>query len=92
MRKAGTVPYLRPDGKTQVTFRYENGVPVELTNVVVSTQHSPGINRDNMIRPDLIEQVIKPVIPEQYAEPQQTAKNPRIPASMRRIQRPFSRP
>jgi len=67
VRKAGTVPYLRPDGKTQVTFRYEDGQPVELTNVVVSTQHSPGIDRDNMIRPDLIENVIKPVIPEQFA-------------------------
>jgi len=68
VRKAGTIPYLRPDGKTQVTFRYEDGKPVALTTVVISTQHSPGINRDNMIRPDLIEQVIKPVIPEQYAD------------------------
>jgi len=68
VRKAGTVPYLRPDGKTQVSFRYEDGKPVELTNVVVSTQHNPGINRDNMIRPDLIENVIKPVIPEQFAD------------------------
>jgi len=68
VRKAGTVPYLRPDGKTQVTFRYENGLPVKLENVVVSTQHSPGIDRDNMIRPDLIEHVIRPVIPEQFAD------------------------
>ena len=68
VRKSGAVPYLRPDGKTQVTFRYENGQPVELTNVVVSTQHSPGINRDNMIRPDLIEHVIRPVVPEQFAD------------------------
>ncbi|MEM7092148.1 MAG: methionine adenosyltransferase [Actinomycetota bacterium] len=68
VRKAGTVPYLRPDGKTQVTFRYEDGKPVELTTVVVSTQHNPGIARDSMIRPDLIEQVIKPVIPEQFAD------------------------
>ena len=68
VRKAGTVPYLRPDGKTQVSFRYENGVPVELTAVVVSTQHNPGIDRDGMIRPDLIDQVIKPVIPEQFAD------------------------
>jgi len=68
VRKAGTVPYLRPDGKTQVTFRYENGVPIKLENVVISTQHNPGINRDNMIRPDLIEHVIRPVVPEQYAD------------------------
>jgi S-adenosylmethionine synthetase len=68
VRKAGTVPYLRPDGKTQVTFRYENGVPVKLENVVVSTQHSPGIGRDNMIRPDVIQHVIRPVVPEQFAD------------------------
>ena len=68
VRKAGTVPYLRPDGKTQVTFRYENGMPVALENVVVSTQHSPGIDRDNMIRPDLIEHVIRPAVPEQFAD------------------------
>ncbi|MFT5269589.1 MAG: S-adenosylmethionine synthetase, partial [Acidimicrobiales bacterium] len=68
VRKAGTIPYLRPDGKTQVTFRYENGHPVALENVVVSTQHNPGISRDNMIRPDLIEHVISPVIPEQFAD------------------------
>ena len=67
VRKAGTVPYLRPDGKTQVTFRYENGVPVELTAVVVSTQHNPGIHRDNMIRPDVIENVIRPVVPQDFA-------------------------
>jgi len=68
VRKAGTVPYLRPDGKTQVTFRYEDGMPVALENVVVSTQHSPGIDRDSMIRPDLIEHVIRPVVPEQFAD------------------------
>jgi S-adenosylmethionine synthetase len=51
-----------------VTFRYENGHPVALENVVVSTQHNPGISRDNMIRPDLIEHVISPVIPEQFAD------------------------
>jgi len=50
VRKAGTVPYLRPDGKTQVTFEYENNVPVRLTEVVVSTQHNDGIDRDRMIR------------------------------------------
>ena len=68
VRKSGTVPYLRPDGKTQVTFDYEDGVPVRLTTVLVSTQHNDGIDRDSMIRPDLIENVIKPVIPEQFAD------------------------
>ncbi|MFP3906939.1 MAG: methionine adenosyltransferase [Acidimicrobiales bacterium] len=68
VRKAGTVPYLRPDGKTQVSFDYEDGKPVRLRTVLVSTQHDEGIDRDSMIRPDLIEQVIRPVIPERYAD------------------------
>ncbi len=66
VRRAGTIPYLRPDGKTQVTFDYENGKPVRLRTVLVSTQHDDGIDRDSMIRPDLIEHVIRPVIPEQF--------------------------
>ena len=66
-RRAGTIPYLRPDGKTQVTFDYENGRPVRLRTVLISTQHDDGIDRDSMIRPDLIEHVIRPVIPEAFA-------------------------
>jgi S-adenosylmethionine synthetase len=68
VRKAGVVPYLRPDGKTQVTFEYENGKPVKLSHVLISTQHADGIDRDSVIRPDLIDQVIRPIIPEQYAD------------------------
>jgi S-adenosylmethionine synthetase len=68
VRKADVIPYLRPDGKTQVTFDYENGRPVRLRTVLVSTQHAPGIDRDTMIRPDLIEQVIRPMIPAQFAD------------------------
>jgi len=68
VRKSGTVPYLRPDGKTQVTFDYEDNKPVRLKTVLISTQHNDGIDRDSMIRPDLIENVIKPVIPEQFAD------------------------
>jgi S-adenosylmethionine synthetase len=68
VRKAGTVPYLRPDGKTQVTFEYKDGRPVRLTTVLISTQHNDGVDRDTMIRPDLIEHVIRPVIPAQYAD------------------------
>ncbi|MDP6975043.1 MAG: methionine adenosyltransferase [Acidimicrobiales bacterium] len=68
VRKAGTIPYLRPDAKTQVTFEYEDDRPVRLKTVLVSTQHNDGIDRDRMIRPDLIEQVITPVIPEQFAD------------------------
>ena len=69
VRKSGTVPYLRPDGKTQVTFDYdENNQPVRLKTVLISTQHNDGIDRDTEIRPDLIEQVIRPVIPERFAD------------------------
>jgi len=63
VRKSGAVPYLRPDGKTQVTFDYEHGKPVALKAVLISTQHADGIDRDTVIRPDLIEQVIRPVVP-----------------------------
>ncbi len=68
VRKADVVPYLRPDGKTQVTFDYEDGKPVRLRTVLISTQHAPGIDRDTMIRPDLIESVIRPVVPERFAD------------------------
>src|SRR3954465_8862482 len=68
VRKSGAVPSLRPDGKTQVTFDYENGKPVALKAVLVSTQHADGIDRDTVIRPDLIEQVIRPVIPAAFAD------------------------
>jgi S-adenosylmethionine synthetase len=67
VRRAGTVPYLRPDGKTQVTFDYEDGKPVRLRTVLISTQHNDGIERDDVIRPDLIEHVIRPCVPEQFA-------------------------
>ena len=69
VRKSGAVPYLRPDGKTQVTFDYdENNQPVRLKTVLISTQHNDGIDRDTETRPDLIEQVIRPVIPERFAD------------------------
>ncbi len=68
VRKSGQVPYLRPDGKTQVTFEYRDNVPVALNAVLISTQHQEGIDRDTVIRPDLIDQVIRPVVPEQFAD------------------------
>ena len=68
VRKAGTVPYLRPDGKTQVTFDYVDGRPVRLRTVLISTQHNDGIDRDDDIRPDLIEHVIRPVVPAEFAD------------------------
>ncbi|MEE1273078.1 MAG: methionine adenosyltransferase, partial [Olegusella sp.] len=64
VRKSGTLPYLRPDGKTQVTVRYEDDEPVEVTAVVVSTQHSADVKLTE-IREDMIEKVIAPVLNEQ---------------------------
>jgi len=68
VRKSGQVPYLRPDGKTQVTYEYVDGKPTSLKTVLISTQHQEGIDRDTVIRPDVIEQVIRPVVPEQFAD------------------------
>ena len=68
VRKSGAVPYLRPDGKTQVTFDYEHGRPVALKAVLISSQHQDGIDRDTVIRPDLIEQVIRPIVPAAFAD------------------------
>ena len=64
VRKNGTLHYLRPDGKTQVTVRYEDDKPVEVTAVVVSTQHSADVKLTE-IREDMIEKVIAPVLNEQ---------------------------
>ncbi|MCL5069725.1 MAG: methionine adenosyltransferase [Actinobacteria bacterium] len=66
VRKAGILPYLRPDGKTQVTVTYENGKPVSVDTIVVACQHAPMIDIDTQIAPDIKELVIKPIIPEQY--------------------------
>ena len=69
VRKNGTLPYLRPDGKTQVTFEYDDkGEPIALRAVLISTQHRDGVDRDTAIRPDLIETVIEPVVPERYRD------------------------
>ncbi len=67
VRKSGLLPYLRPDGKTQVTFDYADGKPVELKTVLISTQHAPGIDAETVIKPDLLEHVIRPLLPEQFA-------------------------
>jgi S-adenosylmethionine synthetase len=62
VRKNGSVPYLRPDGKTQVTVEYDDDRVVRIDTVVLSTQHDPDVSLDR-IREDMIEKVIKPVIP-----------------------------
>src|SRR5262245_27688234 len=67
VRKQGIVDFLRPDGKTQVSLDYENGVPKRLRTVLISTQHDPGISIEGDLRPALIEHVIKPSLPEQFA-------------------------
>lgn len=63
VRKDGTLPYLRPDGKTQVTVEYNNGKPSRIDTIVISAQHSPEITRAK-IEKDLLENVIKPELPE----------------------------
>ena len=67
VRKNGTLPYLRPDGKTQVTVEYENDRPVRVDTVVISTQHAEEIPL-SQIRADLLEQVVKPVIPAELLD------------------------
>jgi len=62
VRKDGTLWYLRPDGKTQVTVRYEDDEPVEVTAVVVSTQHSPEVESMERVKEDMIAHVIAPVL------------------------------
>ena len=65
VRKDGTVPYLRPDGKTQVTVRYEDDRPVEVTAVVVSTQHADSVTDMAQVKADMVEHVIAPVLDAQ---------------------------
>ncbi|MGW0737611.1 methionine adenosyltransferase [Streptomyces sp. NPDC002851] len=62
VRKDGTVPYLRPDGKTQVTIEYQGSRPVRLDTVVVSSQHAPDIGLDSLLAPDLREHVVQYVL------------------------------
>ena len=68
VRKADVLPYLRPDGKSQVTVRYEvdeHGIqrPVEIERVLISTQHRDGLDPETLIKPDLIEHVLHPILP-----------------------------
>jgi S-adenosylmethionine synthetase len=77
VRKSGTIPYLRPDGKTQVTVEYADNKPVRIARVLVSTQHQPDIDTETLLRPDIIEDVIAPVIPEGLAwDPDDVLVNP----------------
>ncbi|MDP8976878.1 MAG: methionine adenosyltransferase [Actinomycetota bacterium] len=68
VRRAGVLPYLRPDGKTQVSFTYEDGRPVALETVLISTQHQPDIDLETLLKPDLVEHVIHPMLPAEFAD------------------------
>jgi S-adenosylmethionine synthetase len=73
VRKAEVLPYLRPDGKTQVTVRYEvdeRGIqrPVEIERILISTQHRDGLDAESLIKPDLIEHVLRPILPHDLYE------------------------
>lgn len=63
LRKSGVIPYLRPDGKSQVTLEYEDDVPVAVDTIVVSTQHHPDVSQEQ-IYADVIEKVVRPVLPD----------------------------
>ena len=63
VRRADVLPYLRPDGKTQVTVRYEHDQPIEIEQILISTQHKPGIDSQTLILPDLWEHVVQPILP-----------------------------
>jgi S-adenosylmethionine synthetase len=68
VRRAGTLPYLRPDGKSQVSVRYRDGAPVAVETIVVSTQHADHVGQDQ-IRNDIIQHVIQPVVPAKLLDP-----------------------
>ena len=63
VRKAGVLPYLRPDGKVQVTIEYDGWRPVAIKTIVVSSQHQPNVDVDTLLKPDLVQHVIDPLIP-----------------------------
>ena len=73
VRKAEMVPYLRPDGKTQVTVRYVDGKPVEIEKLLISTQHREGA--ESLIKDDLWEQVVVPVLPDHLYDARKLQKN-----------------
>lgn len=68
LRKAGTLPWLRPDAKSQITFIYQNGQPIGIDTVVLSTQHSPDIQHKDL-EEAAIEEIIKPVLPKHWLSP-----------------------
>jgi S-adenosylmethionine synthetase len=75
VRKAEVLPYLRPDGKTQVTVRYRDGVPVAVEKVLISTQHRDGVDPESLIKPDLFEHVLLPILPHDLFDEKKLLKN-----------------
>jgi len=75
VRKSGILPYLRPDGKTQVSVRYEDGHPVAIDTIVVSSQHAADVDLSE-IRESIIEEVIKPILPERMIANARILVNP----------------
>ena len=65
LRKNGALPWLRPDAKSQITFRYQDGLPIAVDAIVLSTQHHPDISL-NDLRDEVLQKIIKPVIPEKW--------------------------
>ena len=90
VRKAEVVPYLRPDGKTQVTVRYLDGKPVEIEKVLISTQHRDGA--EALLPDDLWEHVVEPILPQGPLRRGQAAQEPaRQPDRALRHRRPGGR-
>ena len=75
VRKGEVIPYLRPDGKTQVTVRYEGGRPAEIEKILISTQHTDGIDAEALIKPDLFEHVLHPVLPGDLYDEKRLMRN-----------------
>jgi len=75
VRKGEVVPYLRPDGKTQVTVRYLGGKPVEIEKILISTQHRDGVDCESLIKPDLFEHVLHPILPADLYDEKKLMKN-----------------
>jgi S-adenosylmethionine synthetase len=76
VRKADVLPYLRPDGKAQVSIRYEvdaegRQTPAAIERILVSTQHREGLDADTLIKPDLIEHVLRPILPKELYDEKQ---------------------
>ena len=81
VRKADVLPYLRPDGKAQVTVRYEEDdagrrTPVEIERILISTQHAEGCDPENLIKPDLADRVLRPILPRELYDDSKLLEDP----------------